>query len=81
MKTSRLSQWSSYEPANAVAGVDWKQSLVDSLERSRAVMLRRRHRAPAGLPGAGLGFHQARAAQWVRAAGATYTDYVALRHS
>lgn len=26
-----------------------------------------------------LGFHQARAAQWVRAAGATYADYVALR--
>ena len=27
-----------------------------------------------------VGFHQARAAQWVRAAGATYADYVALRH-
>jgi hypothetical protein len=28
-----------------------------------------------------LGFHPARAAQWVRAAGATYADYVALRQA
>jgi hypothetical protein len=28
-----------------------------------------------------LGFHQARAAQWVRAAGATYADYGALRQA
>jgi hypothetical protein len=27
----------------------------------------------------GLGIHQARAAQWVRAAGATYSGYVELR--
>jgi len=28
-----------------------------------------------------LGFHQARAAQWVRAARATYADYGALRQA
>lgn len=36
-------------------------------------------RLPAPILAERLGFHQARAAQWVRAAGASYTDYVALR--
>ena len=38
-------------------------------------------RPPAPILAERLGIHQARAAQWVRAAGATYADYVALRHS
>ncbi len=36
-------------------------------------------RLPAPILAERLGFHPARAAQWVRAAGATYADYVALR--
>jgi hypothetical protein len=36
-------------------------------------------RLPAPILAERLGFHQARAAQWVRAAGGTYADYVALR--
>jgi hypothetical protein len=36
-------------------------------------------RLPAPILAERLGIHQARAAQWVRAAGATYSDYVALR--
>ena len=36
-------------------------------------------RLPAPILAERLGFQQARAAQWVRAAGATYGDYVALR--
>lgn len=38
-------------------------------------------RLPAPILAERLGFHQARAAQWARAAGATYADYVALRHT
>jgi hypothetical protein len=38
-------------------------------------------RLPAPILAERLGFHQSRAAQWLRAAGATYGDYVALRHA
>lgn len=38
-------------------------------------------RLPAPILAERLGFQQARAAQWVRAAGATYADYVALRQA
>ncbi|HEX3737926.1 MAG TPA: hypothetical protein VHV53_10320 [Solirubrobacterales bacterium] len=36
-------------------------------------------RLPAPFLAERLGFHQARAAKWVREAGRTYADYVALR--
>lgn len=36
-------------------------------------------RLPAPILAERIGVHQARAAQWVRAAGATYADYAALR--
>lgn len=36
-------------------------------------------RLPAPILAERLGIHQSRAAQWVRAAGSTYADYVALR--
>jgi hypothetical protein len=36
-------------------------------------------RLPAPILAERIGIHPARAAQWVRAAGATYADYVALR--
>jgi hypothetical protein len=36
-------------------------------------------RLPAPIPAERFGFHHARAAKWVREAGRTYADYVALR--
>lgn len=38
-------------------------------------------RLPAPILAERIGIHQARAAQWVRAAGATYADYVGASHS
>ena len=45
-----------------------------------AALLALAARLPAPILAERLGLHQARAAQWVRAVGSTYADYVALRH-
>jgi len=45
----------------------------------QAALLALAARLPAPILAERIGIHQARAAQWVRAAGATYPDYVALR--
>jgi hypothetical protein len=54
---------------------------IASRPSRHAALLALAARLPAPILAERLGFHQARAAQWVRAAGATYADYVALGHS
>jgi hypothetical protein len=46
-----------------------------------AALLALAARLPAPILAERLGFHPARATQWVRAAGATHADYVALRQA
>ena len=58
-----------------------KRHGIASRSSRHAALLALAARLPAPILAERLGFHQARAAQWVRAAGATYADYVALRHS
>lgn len=52
---------------------------ITSRPARRGALLALAARLPAPILAERLGFHQARAAQSVHAAGATYTDYVALR--
>ena len=52
---------------------------ITSRPSRHAALLALAARLPAPILAERLGFHPARAAQWVRAAGATYADYVALR--
>jgi hypothetical protein len=52
---------------------------ITSRPSRHAALLALAGRLPAPILAERLGLHQARAAQWVRAAGATYSDYVALR--
>jgi hypothetical protein len=54
---------------------------IASRPSRHAALLPLAARLPAPILAERLGFRQARAAQWVRATGATYADYVALRHS
>ncbi len=54
---------------------------ITSRPGRHAALLALGARLPAPILAERLGFHQARAAQWVRAAGATYADYVALRQA
>ena len=56
-----------------------KRHGITSRETRHAALLALAARLPAPILAERLGFHEARAAQWVRAAGATYADYVALR--
>jgi len=56
-----------------------KRHGITSRPGRHAALLALGARLPAPILAERLGFHQARAAQWVRAAGATYADYVALR--
>ena len=58
-----------------------KRHGIASRPGRHAALLALAARLPAPILAERLGFHQARAAQWVRAAGATHADYVALRHS
>jgi len=52
---------------------------ITSRPSRHAALLALAARLPAPILAERLGFHQARAAQWARAAGATYSDYVGLR--
>ncbi len=52
-----------------------------SREGRNAALLALAGRLPAPILAERIGIHQARAAQWVRLAGATYADYVATRHT
>ena len=54
---------------------------ITSRPSRHAALLALGARLPAPILAERLGFQQARAAQWVRAAGAGYADYVALRHA
>lgn len=54
---------------------------ITSRPSRHAALLALAARLPAPILAERLGFHPARAAQWVRAAGATYSDYVALRQA
>ena len=56
-----------------------KRHGITSRPGRHAALLALGARLPAPILAERLGFQQARAAQWVRAAGATYGDYVALR--
>ncbi len=53
---------------------------ITSRPSRHAALLALAARLPAPILAERIGIHQARAAQWARAAGATYADYVALRH-
>jgi hypothetical protein len=50
-----------------------------STEGRNAALIALAARLPAPILAERIGIHQARAAQWVRLAGATYADYVAVR--
>lgn len=52
---------------------------ITSRPSRQAALLALAARLPAPILAERFGFHQSRAADWVRAAGATYVDYVALR--
>jgi hypothetical protein len=54
---------------------------ITSRPSRHAALLALAARLPAPILAERLGFHPARAAHWVRAAGATYADYVALRQA
>jgi hypothetical protein len=54
---------------------------ISSRPSRHAALLALAERLPAPILAERLGFHPARAAHWVRAAGATYSDYVALRRA
>jgi hypothetical protein len=62
-----------------ITGERLKPYGITSRPGRHAALLALGARLPAPILAERLGFHQARAAQWVRAAGATYADYVALR--
>lgn len=53
---------------------------IRSVPGRQGALLALAARLPAPILAERIGIHQARAAQWVRAAGGTYGDYVALRH-
>ena len=53
---------------------------ITSRPGRHAALLALGSRLPAPILAERLGFDQARAAQWIRAAGSTYADYVALRN-
>jgi hypothetical protein len=54
---------------------------ITSRPSRHAALLALAARLPAPILAERLGFHPARAAQWVHVAGATYSDYVALRQA
>lgn len=71
------------------ASVPWRTRIgclkrygVDHSRRGRhGALLALAARLPAPILAERIGIHQGRAAQWVRLAGASYADYVAIRQA
>lgn len=57
-----------------------RYGIMRSREGRHAALLALAGQIPAPILAERIGIHQSRAAQWVRLAGATYADYVSIRH-